>query len=119
MNICTDRLIYGHIDLLTLLDTAEEQVRPLLHQVGHDTVDLICGYSGFHSSYMDVIRRNAIAFDVDPRLLIIEVCKSSQSEAPEALVKEKANALRAKSEKRGFRHRFPLTQYFGHEHENL
>lgn len=109
----------GHIDLLTLLDTAEEQVRPLLHQVGHDTVDLICGYSGFHSSYMDVIRRNAIAFDVDPRLLIIEVCKDSQSEAPEALVKEKANALRARSEARGFRHRFPLTQYFGHEQEDL
>lgn len=109
----------GHIDLLTLLDTAEEQVRPLLRQVGHDTVDLICGYSGFHSSYMDVIRRNAIEFDVDPRLLIIEVCKESQSEAPEGLVREKARALRTSSDKSGFRHRFPLTQYFGHEQEVL
>lgn len=108
-----------HIDLLTLLDTAEEQVRPLLREVGHDTVDLICGYAGFHSSYMDVIRRNAIAFDVDPRLLIIEVCKETQSEAPEALVREKARSLRSSSELRGFRHRFPLRQYFGNEQEIL
>jgi len=108
-----------HIDLLTLLDTAEEQVRPLLRQVGHDTVDLICGYSGFHSSYMDVIRRNAIEFDVDPRLLIIEVCRETQSEAPEDLVREKARALRVNSEARGFRHRFPLTQYFGNEQDVL
>jgi 4-hydroxy-2-oxovalerate aldolase len=109
----------GHIDLLTLLDAAEEQVRPLLRQVGHDTVDLICGYSGFHSSCMDVIRRNAIEFDVDPRLLIIEVCKCTQSEAPEGLVREKARALRTSSEERGFLHRFPLTQYFGCEQEVL
>lgn len=109
----------GHIDLLTLLDTAEEQVRPLLSHVGHDTVDLICGYSGFHSSYMDVIRRNAIEFDVDPRLLIIEVCKATQSDAPEDLVRDKARALRKSSDERGYRHRFPLTQYFGNEQEIL
>jgi len=109
----------GHIDLIALLDAAEEKVRPLLSQVGHDSVDLICGYAGFHSSYMDVIRRNAIDFDVDPRLLIIEVCKDNQSEAPEALVRAKAEALRDASAARGFRHRFPLTQYFGNEQEDL
>jgi len=109
----------SHIDLLTLLDTAEERVRPLLSQVGHDSVDLICGYSGFHSSYMDVIRKFAIEYDVDPRLLIVEVCKEDQSEAPEVLVREKARALRATSDASGFRHRFPLNQYFGHEQEDL
>ena len=108
-----------HIDLLMLLDTAEEQIRPLLSNVGHDSVDLICGFSGFHSSYMNVIRRNALKFDVDPRLLIIEVCKVNQSEAPEDLVEEKAEILRRNSVNRGFSHRFPLAQYFGHEQENI
>ena len=108
-----------HINLLALLDTAEEKVRPLLRQVGHDTVDLICGYSGFHSSYMDVIRRNAIEFDVDPRLLIIEVCKVSQSDAPDSMVREKALALRAACKESGFRHRFPLAHYFGCEQADL
>lgn len=109
----------GHIDLMTLLNTAEEQVRPLLNNVGHDTVDLICGYSGFHSSYMDVIRRNAMEFDVDPRLLIIEVCKATQSEAPEGVVRDKARALRRSSDASGISHRFPLAQYFGHEQNGL
>lgn len=109
----------SHINLLKLLDTAEEQVRPLLSKVGHDTVDLICGYSGFHSSYMGVIRRFALEYDVDPRLLIVEVCKETQSSAPDDLVREKAHALRTRSEAQGFRHRFPLDQYFGHEQENL
>lgn len=108
-----------NINLLTLLDAAEEQIRPLLRQVGHDTVDLICGYSGFHSSYMDVIRRYAVEFDVDPRLLIIEVCKVSQSDAPEDLVREKALALRATCQESGFSHRFPLVHYFGSEQMNL
>ena len=68
---------------------------------------------------MDVIRRNAIEFDVDPRLLIIEVCKSTQSEAPEDIVRDKARALRSSSDFSGFRHRFPLAHYFGHEQKNL
>jgi 4-hydroxy-2-oxovalerate aldolase len=109
----------AHINLITLLDTAEELVRPLLRQTGHDSVDLICGYSGFHSSYMDVIRRFAIEFDVDPRLLIMEVCKVTQSDAPDDLVREKAKQIRAMSAESGFRHRFPLQQYFGREQTNL
>ena len=109
----------GHIDLFTILDTSEEQVRPLLSQVGHDTVDLICGYSGFHSSYMDVIRRNAVEFNVDPRVLIIEVCKETQSDAPEDVVRAKAHALRITSDAKAHRHRFPLAKYFGHEQRKL
>lgn len=107
------------INLLAVLDVGEEHVRPLLSAVGHDSVDLICGYAGFHSSYMDVIRRHALEFDVDPRLLIIEVCKQDQSDAPDALVREKARQLRAASDVSGFRHRFRLDRYFGHEQEDL
>ena len=109
----------SHLDLLRLLDAGEQHVRPLLTAIGHDSVDLVCGYAGFHSSYMDVIRRNALEFDVDPRLLIIEVCKQDQSDAPDALVREKAIMLRTASDKSGFRHRFPLDQYFGHEQEEV
>lgn len=109
----------GQMDLMALLDAAEEKVRPLLSQVGHDSVDLVCGYSGFHSSYMDVIRRFAIEYDVDPRLLIMDLCQQTQSEAPEDLVRQVAQDLRKASDARGYRHRFPLSQYFGHEQEIL
>lgn len=107
------------LDLLALLDAGEESIRPLLTHVGHDSVDIVCGYAGFHSSYMNVIRRFAIEYDIDPRLLIVEVCKVDQAEAPEELVRAKAQELKSKSASSGFRHRFPLDQYFGKEQENL
>lgn len=108
-----------HIDLYAVLDAAELHVRPLLHEVGHDSVDLICGYAGFHSSYMTVIRQYALEYDVDPRLLIQEVCRESQLDAPDALVRAKAEMLRDRSRATGFRHRFPLDKYFGHEQDRL
>ncbi|MGO6840459.1 4-hydroxy-2-oxovalerate aldolase [Rhizobium leguminosarum] len=106
----------ARLNLMRLLDAAEEHVRPLLSQVGHDSVDLVCGYSGFHSSYMHVVRRYALKYDVDPRLLIIAVCQESQSEAPDALVEQKAMELKGHS---ATKHHFTLSQYYGHEQENL
>ena len=108
-----------HIDLMKLLNASEEKVRPLLSQVGHDSVDLICGYAGFHSSYMDVIRRASKKYDIDPRLLIIEVCKETQAEAPDDLVFNKARILSENDSARDQKNRFPLTQYFGHEQSSL
>lgn len=108
-----------HLDSLLLFDTSEIEVRPLLSQVGHDTVDLVCGFAGFHSSYMEVIREFSLKYDIDPRLLIIEVCKETQSAAPAALVERKAAELHARTSATGFRHRFPLNQYFGHEQSEL
>jgi 4-hydroxy-2-oxovalerate aldolase len=106
-------------DLFRLMDTSERQVRPRLTQVGHDTVDLICGYAGFHSSYMHTIRDAALDYDVDPRRLIIEVCRETQELPPTELVRSRAQAIAAADKKRGYRHQFPLRSYFGHEQDDL
>ena len=107
------------IDLFALMDASEELVRPLLTQVGHDSVDLACGVAGFHSSYMGVVKEFALKYDVDPRRLIIEICKESQAGAPRDLVRAKAETLRRESQESGFKHRFPLNKYFGHEEADL
>lgn len=115
-----DRLEIKHsYDFFRLLDAAENLVRPRLEVVGHDTVDLICGYAGFHSSYMNVIRDAALSHDVDPRKLIVAVCSRSQADAPKDIVDELAAKIASEDKKRGYRHRFPLRQYFGHEQDNL
>lgn len=106
-------------DLFKLMDASEIYVRPLLTQIGHDSVDLVCGYSGFHSSYMGVIRDASLAYDADPRQLIIDVCKETVSDAPKDLVQEKAKLISERSRQSGSRHRFPLRQYFGHEQSDL
>jgi 4-hydroxy-2-oxovalerate aldolase len=106
-------------DLFRLMDASERYVRPRLTQIGHDTVDLICGYAGFHSSYMHLIREAALAHDVDPRRLIIEVCRETQELPPVDLVNGKAIAIAAANQKRGYRHQFPLRSYFGHEQDDI
>lgn len=109
----------NNYDFFRLMDAGENFVRPRLSAVGHDTVDLVCGLSGFHSSYMNVIRDAALAYDVDPRRLIIELCKETRENAPEDLVNNKARMIAAADTNSGFRHRFPLRQYFGHEQDAI
>jgi len=115
-----DRLGHAHdYDLFRLMDVAETLVRPRLSIIGHDTVDLVCGLAGFHSSYMSVIRDACLAFNVDPRRLILEVCQVTKADAPWQLVEEKARAIAAEDRRNGYRHRFPLRHYFGHEQDGL
>lgn len=107
------------LDLFRLMDTSDMLVRPLLSQIGHDSVDLVCGLAGFHSSFMDVIRDACMTHDVDPRRLILDVCAENQLEAPRDLVEAKAKAIAAEDASSGYRHRFPLRKYFGHEQHDL
>jgi 4-hydroxy-2-oxovalerate aldolase len=111
-----DRLgIHHRFDLIDMMDIAEELIRPKLSTVGLDTVDIVCGLAGFHSSYMNIIREFAIKFDIDPRKLIISVSKENQLEAPRELVERKARLLKEIAENTGWKHRFPLDRYFGNE----
>jgi len=112
----------GHlsdIDLFSLLDLGETEIRQMLPSGGFDSVDLVSGLAGFHSSYMGIIRKFSLDFDVDPRKLILKVCEVSQADAPEVVVREKAVALRAEDDEAGYAHRFPLAKYFGNEQSSL
>ncbi|KZM50142.1 4-hydroxy-2-oxovalerate aldolase [Labrenzia sp. OB1] len=115
-----DRMGHEHdYDLFRLMDTSELLVRPFLTQVGLDSVDLACGLAGFHSSYMSVIRDACIAHNVDPRVLIMDLCEQTRDTAPAGLVDELAREISAQDTKNNFRHRFPLRQYFGQEQDIL
>ena len=103
------------LNLLQLLDISQHHIRPLLSRVGHDPLDIICGYAGFHSSYMNIISNFASKYSVDPRSLIIELCKITQSEAPSSVVEElaiKLKKLNLKSSDDDYR---SLDYYFGNE----
>ena len=91
------------IDLMKLLDLGQKQIRPRLNLNGHEALDLVAGYAGFHSSYMNRILDTAQEFEVDPRILIIEVCKITQSDAPEKVVEKVAKILSSKSQSYKFK----------------
>ena len=112
-----DRLNVTHeYDLLELMDVSEEFVRPKLRQIGWDSVDIVCGLAGFHSSYMSVIKKYSVQYDIDPRKLIRAVCEENRLDAPDDLVEEKAIMLKAQARREGWKHKFPLDAYFGNEH---
>lgn len=82
-------------DMYKLLDIAEQYVDPILD--GYKQVDsysVLAGYAKFHSSFTPVINKYASATGVDPRKLIVELCKEDIINAPEQLVKKIANRLR-------------------------
>ncbi len=115
-----DRMGVSHeYDLYRLMDASDMLVRPHLTQIGHDSVDLVCGLAGFHSSYMGVIRDASIGYDVDPRKLIEKLCEQTKSSAPKDVVEALAKEIAAADKQSNFKHRFPLRRYFGHEQDAI
>ncbi|AGI72501.1 putative4-hydroxy-2-oxovalerate aldolase/acyl-CoA ligase-fusion protein [Octadecabacter arcticus 238] len=107
--------IAHNLDPIGLMDLSEKYVRPKLTDIGIDSVDVACGLAGFHSSYMSVIKKYSLEYDIDPRRLIIELCKETRDAAPEKLVKEKAEIIKKQDKAIAYQHAFPLDKYFGSE----
>lgn len=106
---------YEHgIDIFKILDTGFDIVQPLIVQSGLNPIDMVSGYALFHSSYMPVIREYSCKYCVDPRELIIELCKVNQVEAPPELVEEIARKLHPK-DKKLFLSKYHLERYYVNE----
>jgi 4-hydroxy-2-oxovalerate aldolase len=105
----------GH-DLLEVLDISERYIQPLIQKRGLYPIDVVAGYAQFHSSFMGTISRAASQHQVDPRLLIIELCKVTQTTAPQDLVDSLASELhRASNISESVTTRFGLHNYYGSE----
>lgn len=112
---CLDRMGLDHgIDLIKLMDISETYIKPLIRKRGHSSLDIICGYSQFHSSYMKTVQKYSSKYEVDPRLIIIELCKVNKMDAPDSLVNEIAQNISEHSDN-FFTGRFGLADYFGEE----
>lgn len=104
------------IDPLQAMDIGEKYIRPLIHRVGYDSVEMISGYAQFHSSYMGIIRDYSSKYRVDPRRLIMAVCEVDKVNAPVATVDRVAREISEQNEEI-FTARFRLDRYFGTEQE--
>ncbi len=71
----TDRMgIDTGVDLYTLIDCADQVVRPLQKRpVQTDGNALMCGYAGVYSSFLLHTEKAARQFDVDPRDILVEL----------------------------------------------
>lgn len=102
------------VDLLDVMNAGEKYVRPLIRRKGVSSMDVISGYTQFHSSYMGTIRKYSSKYQVDPRRLIERVCEADKVNATEELVEDMARRLQSESAE-VFTARFEFDEYFGDE----
>lgn len=100
-NVPTEQLIAALIrsgydvpyDPVDVMQAGEELIRPLMRDAGLSSLDVTAGLAQFHSSYMPRVLAVAKERRVDPRRLIIELCKRDRLNAPLALIEECAAAI--------------------------
>ena len=101
------------INYLDLLNFSEEITSYVSRNVAWSTLDVVSGFSGFHSSYMPKILKLAKEYSLDPKEIIINLCKIDRSEAPDALLEEIAKNLVNSG---GLKKNIPVSnKYFGEE----
>ncbi len=74
--VCLQKMGYDlQMDEIALLHLSKQFVYPLMKGRGLNPIDIECGVSGFHSSYLQDIHKVSAQFEVDPLLLIREYSK--------------------------------------------
>jgi 4-hydroxy-2-oxovalerate aldolase len=99
-------------DLVAVMHLGETLVRPRIEQRGLCSLDVVAGFAQFHSSYMPVVLSAAKRHRVDPRRLIIEVCRYDKINAPSELVEKVAASLPKEQFLMG---KLPWSTYYGEE----
>ncbi len=72
---------------LSLIEFSEKKIRPISDN-GFTSIDMLCGETMFHSSYLPVIEKFSKIYKIDPRKIIKEITKITKVEAPEELVRK-------------------------------
>lgn len=81
------------IDPIEAMHLGETLIRPLIDRRGISSLDIAAGQALFHTSYMPVVLGVAKRHRIDPRVLIIELCRHDKVNAPDDLLERLAAEL--------------------------
>ena len=89
MNVATG------LDIGKLLQSGEQLIRPLMKSGdgGATALNIVIGMAGFHSSYLDRVTAASERYGIDPKDLIIAVCRVDQVEPSQLLINQIASDL--------------------------
>ena len=104
-------------DPVAVMEAGEELIRPLIQEIGHNSLDTTAGLAQFHSSYMRRVLDAAKARRVDPRRLILALCEHDRTGAPPELIDAAATEVATQQRRRGllFAKTFLGKSYYGEE----
>ncbi len=87
-----------NIDVKQAMAIGEEEIAPLVREArGASPVDAICGYAGFHSSYLPIVEKAAKERGVDLLDLILEVCTINRVRVTNAVVAEAIERIKGRA----------------------
>jgi 4-hydroxy-2-oxovalerate aldolase len=75
-----------HIDLKATMDISAGLIEPLIPGQGLDTMAIIAGFAGFHSSLTAKVQTYAEQYNIDVRDLIVRLCEENRLDAPPDLL---------------------------------
>ncbi len=104
----------GDIDPITVGNLGDKYINPLIKDPGFKSLDVIVGYAQFHSSYMKTIKEYSSKYNLDPRKLIIDVCKVDKIDCDPEMVEGIAKKL-AQEEEEIYTAGFGFDSYHGDE----
>jgi 4-hydroxy-2-oxovalerate aldolase len=89
-----------HFDLIDIMKASEDLARPLVRNIGVDTIDVTSGLAQFHSGFLGRVQKAADSHGIDVRRLIIELCKLDREKADQQLIDTAvSNAMHSSSSK--------------------
>jgi 4-hydroxy 2-oxovalerate aldolase/long-chain acyl-CoA synthetase len=86
------------VDFLEVLKIGQKYIQPLVTTKGKMPLDIISGYAEFHSSYMHHIQKYSAKYNVDPAILIIEMCKIDKVNVDEKMLDRVARQIEKRAE---------------------
>ncbi|MFA6262982.1 MAG: 4-hydroxy-2-oxovalerate aldolase [Candidatus Babeliales bacterium] len=78
------------IDFFKILAIGQKYIKPLITSKGKGALDIVAGFSEFHSSYMCYINKFAAQYEIDPARLMIEVSNVDKINVTEKMVERVA-----------------------------
>jgi len=103
------------INYIDLLNFSEEISSFVIRDVACSSIDVVSGFAGFHSSYTPRIFAIAEEYSLDPKEIIIELCKLDKSEAPPLLLQQIAKNLI--NSDHFLKNKSSYNQYYGQEQD--
>jgi len=106
-----------NIDVLKIMELGQTYIQPLLNSKGYMLLDVVSGFSDFHSSYMHHIHKVSSKYLIDPALLIMEWCKIDKINMDETRLEEIAQKIKQDTEKEIYLGKHRFNNYFGREQD--
>lgn len=106
-----------NVDFIKVLSLGKDYIQDLIPYKGKMPLDVVSGFADFHSSYMAHIHKYSSKYQVDPAILIIELCKIDKVDLDEKVLEGICKKLKGKGEV--FLGKYGFDKYTGGEQDKI